>query len=172
MAIAILVVLAVFIWPTRYKYDQIKMGHPAYEAPVRIDRFTGKTEILFPEGWRTTDDGGNRAKAQPQSKQELPAEEIAELTGQGQITADGWVEIEVSNGSNWTLSEVTVLVTVSNAHNMQILSRPYQLLPEVYGDHPQSSTKFHASLGFELAQGQTWSFSITGAKGFPATTKN
>ncbi|MGH9705133.1 MAG: GGDEF domain-containing protein [Candidatus Acidiferrales bacterium] len=53
------VVLAValfawFIWPTRYRYDHIKMG--SYTFPVRIDRLSGRTEALYPGGWRVMGD--------------------------------------------------------------------------------------------------------------------
>src|SRR5260370_26958671 len=94
--------------------------------PVRIDRFSGKTEILLLDGWHTAD-RGKAAESQIPAGQKLPAEEVAKLTGQAQITSYGWVEIEVYNGSDWKLSEITALVTVLDARKTQILSRPYRL---------------------------------------------
>jgi hypothetical protein len=147
LGIAVFVVLAVFVWPTRYKYDHMKLGED--DLPVRIDRLTGKTEILFPQGWHAASE--KTAENQIPAEQELPAEEVAKPTGQAQITSYGWVEIEVYNGSNWKLSEITMLVTVLDSRKAQILSRPYRLLPEAYGNPtPESNTKFHASLGLEL----------------------
>ena len=37
-----------FVWPTRYRYDQTTMNDNV--LPVRVDRMTGRTEILFPVG--------------------------------------------------------------------------------------------------------------------------
>jgi hypothetical protein len=48
IALAILSIffLAVFAWPTRYRYDHWK------DVPVRIDRFSGRAEVLDYDGWR------------------------------------------------------------------------------------------------------------------------
>jgi hypothetical protein len=42
---------AVYIWPTKYRYDRIRLGE-GYEFPVRIDRLTGEAEHLTAVGWR------------------------------------------------------------------------------------------------------------------------
>jgi hypothetical protein len=51
-AIAAAVAFAWFVWPTRYIYDHLRIdGFGDY--PVRIDRITGKTEILRNfQGWQ------------------------------------------------------------------------------------------------------------------------
>ena len=41
---------ACVVWPTRYRHDHMS------GFPVRVDRFTGRTEVLFPYGWRVLDD--------------------------------------------------------------------------------------------------------------------
>jgi hypothetical protein len=48
LACVVLIFLGIFVWPTRYRYDHIKQG--SNTVPVRIDRFTGKTEALYLEG--------------------------------------------------------------------------------------------------------------------------
>jgi hypothetical protein len=47
----LLVILAFgwFGWPTRYKYDHMPLSG-GFIFPVRTDRLTGQTEILFPNG--------------------------------------------------------------------------------------------------------------------------
>src|SRR5437879_15372 len=46
------VALVVYVWFTPYKYDHVSSTGGAI-LPVRINRITGKTEILFPgTGWR------------------------------------------------------------------------------------------------------------------------
>lgn len=46
--IAALAALSVVLWLTRYRYDHIGTA----QIPVRINRFTGTTEILSYQGWR------------------------------------------------------------------------------------------------------------------------
>ena len=41
---------AIYVWPTKYAYDQIKLGEAQF--PVRIHRITGNAEQLTPAGWR------------------------------------------------------------------------------------------------------------------------
>jgi hypothetical protein len=46
------VVFVLFVWPTRYRYDQMQMlgeTAPGPVYPVRLDRFTGEAEILLPQ---------------------------------------------------------------------------------------------------------------------------
>lgn len=46
---------AAFVWPTRYRYDHVTLGQDVY--PVRIDRFTGRGEMLVPgHGWMGVDE--------------------------------------------------------------------------------------------------------------------
>jgi hypothetical protein len=42
-----IVLLAVLIWPTLYRYDRM------YDRPVRINRLTGTAQVLSASGWRT-----------------------------------------------------------------------------------------------------------------------
>jgi hypothetical protein len=46
----LLVALAFFVWPTRWRYDHITVDGDNYL--VRVDRVTGHADILVPEqGW-------------------------------------------------------------------------------------------------------------------------
>jgi hypothetical protein len=50
--IAAAIPFAIHVWPTKYRYDRIRLGE-GYEFPVRIHRVTGDAERLTPsEGWR------------------------------------------------------------------------------------------------------------------------
>lgn len=158
LGLAILVVLALFVWPTVYRYDHMKLD--TYDYPVRINRLTGKAEVLFPNGWHAP-----TQQSQPAAKpQQLPSEDIAKLEGQPEMTNYGWLEFHVYNGSNWNISEITVLVEVFDANKAQKISRPYRMTGSVT---PQGSSKFIAELGFTLTPGQTWTYSIVSAEGAP-----
>jgi uncharacterized protein (DUF111 family) len=132
------------------------------DFPVRTDRLSGKSEFLTPGGWTVIADAVESKK----SPTELPSEQVGMLTGQATITGSS-VEVHVYNGSHWTASEITVLLTVVDAQNNQVLSRAYSLIPQDVDSTPQSDSVFHNSLGFALEKGQTWTWSITGAKGRP-----
>ena len=59
-------VFVVYVWPTRWRYDHLTMDGNI--VPVRIDRFTGDTDMLVPdEGWvpveAETDSTGNASPA-------------------------------------------------------------------------------------------------------------
>jgi hypothetical protein len=51
IATAMVVLFAVFIWPTRYRYEHWAPGG-GRSYPVRINRFTGTAERLQPNGWQ------------------------------------------------------------------------------------------------------------------------
>lgn len=41
---------AVYVWPTKYAYDHLKVGESDF--PVRIHRVTSDADYLTPVGWR------------------------------------------------------------------------------------------------------------------------
>jgi hypothetical protein len=46
----IVTIFALWVWPTRFRYDHIFNDGNTY--PVRIDRFSGDSDMLVPdEGW-------------------------------------------------------------------------------------------------------------------------
>jgi hypothetical protein len=162
LGITLFVAFALFVWPTIYRYDHMRLGTSDY--PVRTNRLNGKAEVLLPGGWHTPGEESEPAvKSRP-----LPGEEVAKLQGEPQITNYGWMEFHVYNGSNWDVSEITVLVEVFDADNKPVLSRPYRMTGQV---SPQNSSKFLAELGFTLAAGQNWSYGVSGAEGTPPPTR-
>jgi len=55
LVVALLAAFALYVWPTRWRYDHITVGDDTY--PVRIHRFTGNAYILLPgEGWTPAED--------------------------------------------------------------------------------------------------------------------
>jgi len=96
---------------------------------------------------------------------DLPPSEVAKVTGLASITNYGSIELNAYNGTDLVLTQVTVSISVFDANrNAFISNRAYRLFPS-YGLNPQSSAKFSADLGFTLGEGQTWQFTIIGAKG-------
>lgn len=72
-AIIILISIMIFGYPTLYKYDKLDQKYP-----VKINRITGKTQILSGYGWTTVD--GNVTSASIQEKQLSPTPSSPEPT--------------------------------------------------------------------------------------------
>lgn len=71
LLVVITTILAVFVWPTRYRYDS------AGENYLRMDRFTGKIERLTKTGWRPLATSAPDAIAPPPSHTAIAAPAIA-----------------------------------------------------------------------------------------------
>ena len=65
---AVLVAIAAFVWPTRWRYDHMTVGNDTY--PVRIHRITGHADVLLPgDGWTPVEDAfqDSDTQGQPQA---------------------------------------------------------------------------------------------------------
>lgn len=102
-----IVAFALFVWPTRYRFDRLKFG--TNDWPLRIDRFTGKTEALNGGGWVAL---GAKDKLVAASENDLPAAELTKLDATCSMNSLD-LSCEIYNGSDWTLSEIRVQVKVS-----------------------------------------------------------
>ena len=84
----ILIGLAVFVWPTRYRYDHMS------DRPVRIDRLSEKSELLTLDGWRAL---GKAVEAQ-----KTPTEQgVIEWDRQGR-------PIKAVEGQPWNASALVI----------------------------------------------------------------
>jgi hypothetical protein len=103
---AVVVVLAVTVWPTRYRYDHVNLGESV--LPVRIDRLSGRTEILYGwSGWVKTNDSTHIGP----TIQELPAAEAAKVTGNARLAYGTLFEGKLYNGSSFYLRELIITIT-------------------------------------------------------------
>jgi hypothetical protein len=151
-----------FIWPTPYRYDHIDYGSGT-SYPVRQNRLTGSSKVLFPNGWRTV------------SQEELGAADLgkldthAELSGAG--SHGGWsqVRLDIYNGSDFTIKEITIEVLVGDANKKEIIDRRYR--PIIGGmvsssEIPPLHTGFFTfELGLDVMADYHWSYRVVGAKG-------
>jgi len=66
IAVFVLAVFVLFVWPTRWRYDHMTVGQDTY--PVRIDRLSGHADILLPgDGWTPAEDASDMgSEEQPQ----------------------------------------------------------------------------------------------------------
>jgi hypothetical protein len=118
--------------------------------------------------------------------QDLPEGELAKLDGPATINGDT-LQIEVHNGTSWSIKEITVGLTVlrsSRPGSARLIpaAETTTLLPEKHPDvtvlyhlkgsaAPSTSTVFHETLGTALSQDQEWHWAIVQAKGVPPQKK-
>lgn len=143
-----------FVWPTRYRYDHL-VGSGQSSVPVRIDRLTGRAEMLGYQGWSPLGSPTSEKK-----EEDVPPSELARLDDQCRITGygDDQISCDVYNGSTWKLDAITINITVSD------LSRDYKLFRYNGEGSRLENTTFHAILGFSVAN-QPWNWHIVSARG-------
>jgi hypothetical protein len=93
------VVLALFVWPTRFRYGTTSFG--SEQVMTRTDRFTGRTETLV-EGMQWI-----AAEEDPDPPTPLPRVELAKVTGTA-TGSSGTMRLDLYNGSNWLVTMVRV----------------------------------------------------------------
>lgn len=54
-AALLLLLLALTVWPTRFRYERTSVGGEQSLRTVRIDRLTGEVDLLTYDGWRRLD---------------------------------------------------------------------------------------------------------------------
>lgn len=148
---------SIFVWPTSYRYDRMRVRE--LDLPVRTNRLTGKTEALYPSGWRTL---GNRDNPPTQDDKTLTGEELARLTGEARLTDYGWIKAEIYNGTTRPVREVTVELVVRDRNYEVVLQRAYALTSTM--GRPLGSSEYIGNAGFTLREGQVWEWKIVGAK--------
>lgn len=115
-------------------------------------------------------------QSDPKAPPPLPASELAKVEGTATV-ALGELTCTLDNRSNWMIFNLAILVTVTNADGTialtRILSNPDNGL-EVSVMPPQRGNGLerlfcNGPLGAPLGPGQTWTWSIAGARGRAAT---
>jgi tetratricopeptide (TPR) repeat protein len=102
----------------------------------------------------------------------IPPDDLKKLDGKGSITGSGWFEVDLYNGSTWTVNELTIMITVTNKHsNIDDFSRKYKPSLKLYHKGwPLTSSIYYEGLGFELKENQKWSWYIVEARGTKGKT--
>jgi len=149
-----------FIWPTPYRYDHIDYGSGT-SYPVRQNRLTGSTKVLFPNGWQTV------------SQEELAVTDLGKLDVHAQlyglISTGGWNEIklDVYNGSGLTIREITIEVSATDQNKQLIITgRLYRSTAGgSLGIQSLGTGSVTFELGFAVMPNYSWSYRVVGAKG-------
>lgn len=159
-ALVAAVCLAVFVWPTRYRYDSF--AQDGVTILLRTDRFSGEAEMVYPI--RKPVESFEKPPA-VKPEENLPPDQVLRLQGSASMPWAGWLNCQIYNGSDWEVREIAVLVNVVNADGTLALSRSYRQANWV---NPMAANDSGCALGFNLLPGQKWNWSILGARGVPS----
>jgi hypothetical protein len=96
---ATMVICGVLFWPTLYRYDKI-----GGKSPVRINRLTGHTEILYASGWER--------EISDKELQAIPKEEIGKIEIMGAFDGEGNYKFNVYNGSEWNIKRIKLSISL------------------------------------------------------------
>jgi hypothetical protein len=126
--VLLLVALLLGVWPTRYKTERVSIGMSP-SVFVRIDRFTGKAEMLTAAGWHVMDE----PKSNP-GPAVLPPDELRRVEGirgswcaEGQHFFDGTFCVDLYNGSHWRVQALAIDLMTMNADGQVERRRRYEL---------------------------------------------
>lgn len=98
----------------------------------------------------------------PTLLKELTQQDLEKLTGNAKLDNYGLFELDLYNGSDFTLKEITVEFVVRDSRQEEVLRRSYRY------PHEQASRKidhYTEELDFSIGPQQGWSWKIVGAKG-------
>jgi hypothetical protein len=131
-----------FVWPTRYRYDRMDFSN-GVSYPVRINRFSEKSEVLTPDrGWVDLAARARSITAKPED-QTLPLEELQKLSGKAEANLLG-LTIHLYNGSEWNVNEITVEFWMSSKRQGE--TRRRYRIKKVYPAEPFQTTMFQTDL--------------------------
>ncbi len=154
----LLVSCAVILWMERYKFDHINLEN-GESYPVRINRMTGDSQVLYRGAWRPAADVRNL----PPLVQDLSPQDLQKLTGKCSLDSlIGAFDLTVYNGSDFTLKEITVEIVIRDSHQEDVLRRSYRIAQE---HPPRQNGNYTQALDFAVGPQQTWAWKITAAKG-------
>lgn len=118
----ILVLLfAFFVWPTLYEYREMRLKDNV--LPVRINRFTGSTYLLYPSGWTIIGDEGKTSN----TNMELSASDIEKLKQDVALFHEKGFIVKIYNGTKFTLKDINVLLIIKNEDGSEQSRREYRI---------------------------------------------
>jgi hypothetical protein len=139
LAPVVIILVAVFFWPTLYEYREITiMGQ---EHPTRVNRITGHVEVFYPGGWRELFGGGHL--------KEMTADELADLKQGRAMFHNLAFYASIYNGTAKELRSVNISLVVFNDAGLEVSRREYRLTPYTPGaGQPFSDGIFLGDISF------------------------
>jgi hypothetical protein len=108
-----LIICGMLFWPTLYRYDKYEK-----ELPVRINRLTGYTEILYDSGWER--------KVSEKELQAIPKTEFAKIEIKGLFDGKGYYELNLYNGSEWNIKKIRLYIGLKQINGKKFWEKIYE----------------------------------------------
>lgn len=152
-------VAALFVWPTKWRYDMLTIDSNKF--PIRIDRFTDQTEILYPNGWRELKSKTSPTESQESKFENVTEDELGKIEGRLSITNYGYLTGDLYNGTSKSLKSVQVRLTITNKGGDIDIDRVYEM--HTSGGDKLESSEFNVKCGCKVQEGQDFSWNIVSA---------
>ncbi len=159
-----LLLVGIFVWPTRYRYDRISSA--SYAGVIRTDRLSGKSQQFEPgTGWVSLQ-SAQHDRHVPSLEQDLPKEELAKVELQKCGGKDVTLVCELYNGSTWNISRIVVEVAfLKGSANEAKTRRVYAMRAALSPVKPLTDGFFSVLAAPKLWPGQQWGTRLIAAKG-------
>jgi hypothetical protein len=115
---ATLIICGMLFWPTLYQYDKI-----GGKLPVRINRLTGYTEILFASGWER--------KVSDNELQAIPKAEISKIEVRGSFDGKSHYKFTIYNGCEWNIKSIKLSIGLKDGNGKILLERIYKTTEDI-----------------------------------------
>ena len=132
-----------FFWPTPYQFTEMKYEGNVY--PIRINRITHSTQMLFITGWVNLSSGEDGSSKPAQL---IPDSVRWKLEGRGSVDGHSFIA-NIYNGSDWVVTNIDITLTIRNSDGSLRFSRRYKIWCTRSGNRgiPLTSSEFSADLG-------------------------
>ena len=165
MVVILLFALGITVWPTRYRMERVSIG-TSPSVLVRIDRFTGKAEMLTRIGWRPMENTLQENTPQVNSGF-LPADQVERLDSHGGWCISNDFCIDIYNGSNWRINGMSISILAKNDDGSVRWQRRFD---KKYLDiAPFATDKFFINTGEKAPQHEWYILSVEGKEEVPKT---
>jgi len=153
LGIPLAVMAGLLFWLTPYRYDRMTLSQNT--ILIRTSRFTGETEYFVDGEWKSGKISGGGSSLQRVS-------DLSAISRRAGLEGDAFAGI-IYNGSQWTLTELTVDVVAKELNGKVRWERQFTAFVDI---KPLSVGHFNVPMmETEHLQDTTWN--ITGARGFP-----
>ncbi len=127
MVCVILIIFGILFWPTLYRYDKIKYREST--LPIRINRITGYTKILHPEGWRQVNSESKAIPNEEKDKISLIFEDIVEK--KLDMNHKSTFDFDIYNGSSWMINKIRLSIVAKDKEEKKVFQRLYDVFVNI-----------------------------------------
>ena len=112
-----LIISGILFWPTLYRYDKTKLDSNQYL--VKVNRFTGYTEILYSNGWEK--------KESVKQVKDIHKEDTDKIVLKGDFDGKGNYKCTFYNGTDWNIKKIRLSIETLSIQGKKVVQRIYEI---------------------------------------------